>query len=96
MNEKPELPEHEIIDIKDIPPPKGGIVSKIAPTITELLKRIPKGKATKLTETEKLKATAINGWLKRMHKKGKYKNYKFTQRKINSKTTIFIIHTPKA
>ena len=96
MSKKPKLPEGELIDIKDIPPPKGGIVSKIAPTIMELLKTIPEGQAYKFVETEELKATSVNGFLKRKHKNGKLLKYTFTQRKINGKTTIFIKHLPKA
>jgi len=87
-----KLPKYEIIDTKDIPRPKGGAFSKTAPIIIELLNLIPKGKTLKVVETPNLKATTVNGFLKRKRKHGKLLDYKFTQRKINGKTNMFITH----
>ena len=63
---------------------------KITPIILALLRKIPYGKAIVIVETEDFKAPSVNRFLKRRHKRGQLREFKFMQRKINDKTAIFI------
>ena len=67
---------------------------KIAPTILELLKEIPIGKARKFRETEELKATSVYNFIHRRHKKGELLEYNVLERKIGDEIFIFIVHNP--
>lgn len=89
-----KIDEKNLKDFKEIPPAKGGRTSKLTEEMEKLLNFIPKGKAYLLKETPEYKASAVIGWLKRMHKKGKYTNFKITQRKIDNKISMFIKHLP--
>lgn len=63
---------------------------KIAPKILAILKEIPYGKAMIIIETEDFKAPSVNRFLKRRHKRGQLREFKFVQRKFKDKTAIFI------
>lgn len=56
-----------------------------------ILSKIPAGKALEITEDEINPETAY-GALKRQQKKGRFKSYQFTRRKIKGKIHMYITH----